>query len=86
VITLSKGSVTEAIRTTDGWHIIKLIETKEPYIASLDEVKVPLTNELRKERAQAISKAYLTDLLKQNPVTLNEIAVSKLVEAPKDAK
>jgi peptidylprolyl isomerase len=84
VITLSKGSVTEAIRTTDGWHIIKLIETKEPYIASLDEVKVPLTNELRKERAQAISKAYLTDLLKQNPVTLNEIAVSKLVEAPKD--
>lgn len=86
VITLSKGSVTEAIRTNDGYHIIKLTEIKEPYVASLDEVKVPLTNELRKERAQAISKAYLAQLLKQNPVTLNEIAVGQLVAAPKDNK
>jgi len=80
VMTLSKGSITDAIKTSDGWHILKLTETKEPYIATLDEVKVPLTNELRKARAQQISKAYLAQLLKQNPVTLNEIAVSKLLE------
>ena len=72
--------MTEAVRLNDGWHIIKLLEVKEPYVASLDEVKLPLTNELRKERAQALSKAYLADLLKQNPVTLNEIAVSKLID------
>ena len=65
----------------DGWHVIRLVEVREPYTATLDEVKVPLTNELRSQRAQAISKAYLAKLLQQNPVTLNEIAVSKLLNA-----
>lgn len=80
VIALSKGGITEVIRTADGYHIIKLVESKDSYTASLDEVKGLLTNELRKQRAQAISKAYLAQLLKQNPITLNEIAVSKLIE------
>ena len=80
VIALAKGATTDVIRLNDGYHIIKLIEVKDPYTASLDEVKIPLTNEIRKERAQALSKAYLAQLLKQNPVTLNEIAVSKLLD------
>ncbi len=80
VTALAKGAVTEAIRLNDGYHIIKLIEIKDPYTASLEEVKIPLTNEIRKERAQQLSKAYLAQLLKQNPVTLNEIAVSKLLD------
>jgi len=80
VTILSKGSVTEAVRLNDGWHIIRLLEVKEPYTASLDEVKPALINELRKQRAQALGKAYLAELLKQNPVTLNEIAVSKLID------
>ena len=80
VAALAKGATTDAIRLNDGYHIIKLIDVKDPYTASLDEVKIPLTNEIRKERAQALSKAYLAQLLKQNPVTLNEIAVSKLLE------
>jgi len=80
VIALAKGATTDVIRLKDGYHIIKLIEVKDPYTASLDEVKIPLTNEIRKERSQALSKAYLAQLLKQNPVTLNEIAVSKLLD------
>ena len=80
VIALAKGATTDVIRLNDGYHIIKLIEVKDPYTASLDEVKIPLTNEIRKERSQALSKAYLAQLLKQNPVTLNEIAVSKLLD------
>jgi peptidylprolyl isomerase len=80
---LSKGSVTEAIHLNDGWHIIKITDIKAPYTASLEEVKTSLISELRKERAQAISKAYLAQLLKDNPVTLNEIAVGKLIEPPK---
>ena len=80
VLALSKGTTTDPIRLNDGYHIIKLLEVKDPYTASLDEVKIPLTNEIRKERAQALSKAYLAQLLKQNPVTLNEIAVSKLLD------
>jgi len=80
VATLSKGGTTEAIRTNDGWHILKLVEVKEPYTASLDEVKTAIANEMRKQRAQVLAKAYLAKLLQQNPVTLNEIAVSKLID------
>jgi peptidylprolyl isomerase len=79
--TLSKGSVTDPIRMADGWHIVKLIEVKDPYTASQDEVKPALTKELRSQKAQLLGKAYLAKLLQDNPVTLNEIAVSKLVNA-----
>jgi parvulin-like peptidyl-prolyl isomerase len=77
---LSKGALTEAVRTKDGWHIIRLVETKDPYTASLDEVKAAIANELRRQRAQVLAKSYLGKLLQQNPVTLNEIAVSKLID------
>ena len=78
--TMSKGGISDPIRLNDGWHIIKLVEVKEPYTATLDEVKGSLTSELRNQRGQALSKAYLAKLLQQNPVTLNEIAVSKLID------
>jgi parvulin-like peptidyl-prolyl isomerase len=80
VLTLSKGGTSDPIKTADGWHIIRMVEVKEPYTASLDEVKASITNELRSERAKVLAKAYLAKLLQQNPVTLNEIAVSKLIE------
>ena len=80
VSSLSKSGTTDPIRMNDGWHIIRVLEVKEPYMATLDEVKMPLTNELRKEKAQIIAKAYLAKLLQQNPVTLNEIEVAKLID------
>jgi parvulin-like peptidyl-prolyl isomerase len=79
VASLSKGATTDPIRLNDGWHIIRLVETKDPYTASLDEVKAGIVNELRGQRSQALGKAYLAKLLQENPVTLNEIAVSKLL-------
>lgn len=77
---LAKNAVSDPVRLKDGWHILKLVEVKDPYTASLEEIKVPLTNELRNQKAQLLVKAYLAKLLQQNPVTLNEIAVSKLIE------
>jgi parvulin-like peptidyl-prolyl isomerase len=76
---LSKGATSDPVRMNDGWHVVKVLEVKEPYTATLDEVKGSLTNELRNQRAQVLGKAYLAKLLQQYPVTLNEIAVSKLV-------
>ena len=80
ISSLSKNGTTDPIRINDGYHIIRVLEIKEPYTATLDEVKAPLTNELRNQRAQVIAKAYLAKLLQQNPVTLNEIEVAKLIE------
>jgi parvulin-like peptidyl-prolyl isomerase len=76
---LSKGATSDPVRMNDGWHVVKVLEVKEPYTATLDEVKGSLASELRNQRAQVLGKAYLAKLLQQYPVTLNEIAVSKLV-------
>jgi len=80
VASLSKNGTTDPIRLNDGWHIVRVMEVKDPYTASLDEVKGALTNELRNQKAQVLGKAYLAKLLQENPVTLNEIAVSKLID------
>jgi parvulin-like peptidyl-prolyl isomerase len=80
IVSLAKNGTTDPIRLNDGWHIIRLTEVKDPYTASLDEVKGALTNELRNKKAQVLGKAYLAKLLQENPVTLNEIAVSKLID------
>jgi parvulin-like peptidyl-prolyl isomerase len=77
---LLKGGVSDPIRLNDGWHVIKLVEIREPYTATLDEVKNSLATELRTQRAQALGKAYLAKLIQQNPITLNEIAISKLID------
>lgn len=76
---LSKGATSEPVRMNDGWHLVKVLEVKEPYTATFEEVKGSLSNDLRTQQAQILGKAYLAKLLQQNPVTLNEIAVSKLI-------
>jgi len=80
VISLSKGGTTPPIRMNDGWHVVRLVETKDSYTATMDEVKASLTNELRSQQAQTLNKAYLSKILQQNPITLNEITVSSLLD------
>lgn len=77
---LAKGAVTEPIRLNDGWHIIKCLDIKESYTPSLDDVRAQLTQRLRAEQTKASSQAYLARLLQQNPVAINELALSKVLE------
>lgn len=79
VSSLSMGATSDPIRLNDGWHVVKVMEVKEPYTATLAELKGSITDELRSQKAQMLGKSYLAKLLQQNPVTLNEIAVSKLI-------
>ena len=80
IASLPVGKTTNPIRFKDGWYIFKVLEIKEPYTATLEEIKSPLKNDLRKQQSQAMGKAYITKILKENPVTINEIALSKLLE------
>jgi len=84
VTTMTRGSVSEPIRLDDGWHVLRLIEIKEAYTPSLDEVKTPLTQQLRAQRGKANSQAYVAQLLQKHPVAINELALSKVL--PKTQK
>lgn len=74
-----KGVVPEPIRLDDGWHVIKLIDTREPTTRTLADVHDTLVQRIRNERAAALRRAYMTDLLKQHPPEINEMALSGIV-------
>ena len=81
VIGLAKNSVSEATRLEDGWHILKLVDTKAAYTRTLPEVRDQLVQQIRAERAGAMRRAYLAELLKRNPPILNELALSNLLDS-----
>lgn len=82
---LPKSGITEAIRLDDGWHIVKLLETEAAHTRPLAEVRDALVQRMRAERIEANRRAYVTELLKQSPPVVNEIALSKLLETKPDA-
>jgi parvulin-like peptidyl-prolyl isomerase len=83
VMGLAKNSISEPVRLEDGWHILKLIDTKAAYTRTLPEVREQLVQQMRAERANALRRAYVAELLKQHPPVLNELALSNLFENSK---
>jgi len=78
---LAPGAVSAPVRLDDGWHVVKLLETKAAFTRTLAEVRGAVAAQLRAERAQANRQAFLAKLLEQNPPAINELALSKLVKA-----
>ncbi len=79
VVELTKNAISEPIRMSDGWHIMKLLDVKESRQASFDEVRSRLAEQLRLERSRSTRQAYLTDLMKGHQFSVNELAVSGLL-------
>jgi peptidylprolyl isomerase len=78
---LAQGAITDPLRLDDGWHILKLLDTQASHTRPLAEVRDALAQRMRAERADANRRAYMAELLKQNPPAINELALTKLLEA-----
>jgi len=76
---LPKDAVAGPVELGDGFYFVKILETREPRTATLDEVKDQLATALRQERAALNRQAYLERLQAKSPVTLNEIALPALL-------
>jgi len=74
---LTAGQLTAPVRRDDGWHIVKCLEVKEPFTPTLAQLKPQLVQQMRTEKAKANSQAYLAQLLQENPVAINELALSQ---------
>ena len=79
---LSPGAVSDPIHLDDGWHIVKVLDTRAPSTRPLSEVREALSAQLRGERARANRQAYLSKLVDQNPPAINELALSNLLSRP----
>lgn len=85
IVGLAKGATTDPVRLDDGWHILKLLDTKPAQTRPLAEVHDALVERMRAERSETNRRAYIAELFKQTPPVVNEIALSKLLEAKPDA-
>ena len=80
VSALAKGGTTEPIRLADGWYVVRVLETKEPHTATLDEIRDRLVLVLRNDRIRQNREAYLAKIQQQNPIALDELSLSKLIQ------
>lgn len=73
--------VSEAIRLEDGWHFVQVLDARQPFVPTLEQVRADLARTLRGERSRSGSQDYLSKLLQKTPVVLNELEVSKLLQS-----
>jgi len=76
----AKGSVTKPARLDDGLHILKVLDVKEPYTPTLDEIRPQLIQQMRAERTKANSQQYIAKLLQQTPIQINELNLSHVIK------
>ena len=74
------------VKLKDGWHILKVLDVREPFTPIFEQVRVQLAQRLRAEKARANLQSYMSELLHNYPVAVNEVALSKLLlEVPTPA-
>lgn len=76
---LKVNAVSEAVRLDDGYHFVTVLDVREPFTPTLDQVKAQLRQRMRQEKTKANSEAYLAQVLKENPLAINELALSQVL-------
>jgi peptidylprolyl isomerase len=78
---LQPGEVSAPVRSASGWHIVKLIETREAETRSFEEMRAELAAALRLRRAQDNERRHYDELLRKSPIAVNQVALIKLKDS-----
>jgi peptidylprolyl isomerase len=79
VVAMTEGGISDPVRVPDGFHILKLIALKPAGQIPLLDAKPQIVAALRQARAQRMIRTYLDDMLKAQPIQVNEIELTKQV-------
>jgi peptidyl-prolyl cis-trans isomerase D len=62
---LPKGQISDVVKSTDGFHIIRVDDKQDAHVKSLEEVKDQIEPILKKEKAQQVAQKQADALVKQ---------------------
>lgn len=79
---LKKGEPTGPVKSSQGWHVFRLDDTRDKTVRPLAEVRDQLTAALRQRKAQDTEQAYLNFMSNKNPLNLNTGEITRLLENP----
>ena len=74
---LAPGTVSEPVRTPDGWHLLKVLGVKPSGVATLAEAHDTLVRALRQERTVQTQRQYVTDMLEKEPIRIDQVELWK---------
>lgn len=69
---MSNGEISSPIKSSTGWHIVKLLEKKAAGIRPYSDVRSALISNLRLNRAKQNEQEYLEAMLKTQKFEINE--------------
>jgi peptidylprolyl isomerase len=78
VVRMTKGELSPPIRSTSGWHIVRLIDRKPSTTKPLSEVRDTIVANMRLRKAQEAERAYIEALLGKATVNVNQAELQKL--------
>ncbi|MCJ7577372.1 MAG: peptidylprolyl isomerase [candidate division Zixibacteria bacterium] len=76
---LKDGEISRPVKTTYGWHIIKLVERREANQPPYEEAKEMIRAQLEREKNQKRVTEYFEELKKKVNFKLNEKALDLLI-------
>jgi peptidyl-prolyl cis-trans isomerase D len=65
VLSLSKGQISGVVKSSDGFHIIRLDDKQDAHVKSLDEVKDQIEPILKRQKGQQVAQRKAENLLTQ---------------------
>ncbi|MDF1524653.1 MAG: peptidylprolyl isomerase [bacterium] len=70
IFTLKEGTVTEPVRSRNGFHIIKIVSTTPSTTKSIEEMKPHIITRIRRERAREMISQLVSDLRQQAEIEI----------------
>jgi len=82
---LQTGQVSEVVKTSFGYHIIKVDEKRKRQLDSFEKMKGTLESKLLTEKRMELAKNYLDKIKKDYQIKMNEVNIKALADEIKTA-
>lgn len=77
--TMKLNSISDPVRLDDGWHILKIIDIREAYTPTFDQMSARLVQQLRANKTRENAQAFFAKTVQDNPMTIDGAALAKVL-------